>query len=604
VTSDAVLERTKVDLAGLMKVLGESLYSTPNVAIRELVQNAHDSCHRRRIESDLAFEPRISVVADAAAGTLSIEDNGAGLTRDEVERYLATVGAGYTRLLRERDAGAPLIGQFGLGFLSAFIVSERTEVWTCSFKEPDRAWLFSSRSGESYLVGEAEPRPVGTRVLLQLGQKYAELSRERTLRSLLERYCCLLEFPIHCGEGEPVNAVPPPWRGGDDRSPLRQRKLALEFAERFERRFRPLCTIALEREAEADGDARGLLWVQDSATYGTSDNRSVSVFVRGMQVSDDERDLLPSWAGFVGAVIESDALSPTASRESLQKDAGFVRTSERIKECLVAGLSEIARSDPASWRRILTRHNEALLGAALCDERLFKLLARDVTVPTSQGDLTLPSIVTRSGGKVHVTQADSGGSEELLFRALKVPVVHGTRYASLPFCRAYTEFESGTLVVLGTGQGDKALFSRAALPDEQASALKEWFAEPDTEVVLSRFEPSYLPLVLVPDREVELKRRIESDEADRRMSSAVLGMARLFTEQIEARAAARLYLNLSCPAVSALLSAPEVARVRAVRLLKSLVTLLCEVGDERRAQQIDRALGSYCETLEEILGTR
>src|SRR4029079_14855486 len=115
------------------------------------------------------------------------------------------------------------------------------------------------------------------------------------------------------------------------------------------------------------------------------------------------------------------------------------------------------------------------------------LLARDVTLPTSQGDLTMPTIMARSQGKVHVTQADSGGSEELLFRALKVPVVQGTRYAAFPFSRMYTELEHGRLVILGTGQGDKSLFPRAAVAEADALRLREWFAEPDTEVVLSRF---------------------------------------------------------------------------------------------------------------------
>lgn len=116
---------TRVDLSGLMTVLGEHLYSTPVVAVRELVQNAHDSCVRRRIEAgpttDLA---KIIVRVDPVAGTLSVEDTGAGLTRDEIIEYLATVGTGYTRKLRETAQADDLIGMFGLGFLSAFVVSD------------------------------------------------------------------------------------------------------------------------------------------------------------------------------------------------------------------------------------------------------------------------------------------------------------------------------------------------------------------------------------------------------------------------------------------------------------------------------------------------
>ena len=122
------LQATQVDLAGLMSVLGGHLYSTPAVAVRELVQNAHDSIMRRRIE-DPAFDGgRIDVLGDPATGTLTVRDDGAGMTRDEIDLFLATVGVGYTRGLREQSDS--LIGQFGLGFLSAFIIGERTAVRT------------------------------------------------------------------------------------------------------------------------------------------------------------------------------------------------------------------------------------------------------------------------------------------------------------------------------------------------------------------------------------------------------------------------------------------------------------------------------------------
>ncbi|HVJ19296.1 MAG TPA: ATP-binding protein, partial [Polyangiaceae bacterium] len=163
----AEFRNTEVDLTGLMRVLGEALYSTPHVAIRELIQNGHDSLERRRIEDRLPAQSRIQLVTDAAKGTLSIEDNGAGLTADEIHQYLATVGTGYTRQLRDRDQSSALIGYFGLGFLSAFVVSQKTEVWTCSYKSPEQAWLFTSRSGETYSVQSADQRAIGTRVTLQ-----------------------------------------------------------------------------------------------------------------------------------------------------------------------------------------------------------------------------------------------------------------------------------------------------------------------------------------------------------------------------------------------------------------------------------------------------
>ncbi|MFV8749306.1 ATP-binding protein [Nannocystaceae bacterium ST9] len=616
------MHKTRVDLAGLMRVLGEHLYSTPTVALRELVQNAHDSCERRRLEDhDPNAEPKIVVIADPGARTLSIEDTGAGLTADEVERYLATVGAGYTRTLRDREpeASKGLIGYFGLGFLSAFVVADRVEVWTCSYQAPEQAWRFVSRDGQTYTLEPAPSRPVGTRVTLALGERFAELANPLAIRRLLTRYASLLRHPVFCPLdaehedriGEAVNAEPPPWRDDREHSDLRARKLALDFAARFEASFEPLCVLPLGE----NGPVRGLLWVQDSATYGSSDNRRAWVFVRGMMISDDARELLPRWAGFCGVVVETDELIPTASREDLQRDANFDRAQAQIREALIEGLAGLARRDPATWRRISTRHNEALLGAALCDDRLFEVIVEQASLPTSQGDLSLERIRERSQGRVHISQAERGGFEELLFRALGIPVVKGVRYAAAPIARRWADRRGIPVIQLGTEISERALFRRvdeAELADPRIGPrLREAFG-PDhfateLEVVLSRFAPTHLPFVLVPDREVELKRRIEADEADKRISTAALGLARIFTAAIVEGPPLRLHLNLDCPVIDQLGrrladQGPDApAARRALALLRPLVALLSQIDEHDPTMSSEQALRELCSLAETLL---
>src|SRR5690348_14309543 len=120
---------------GILRLLSEHLYSDPKVALREMIQNAHDSCQRRMVEEpDANYRPRIDVRLDQENRAFIIEDNGSGLTRDEIHNYLATVGHGYTAELRERlqfggrKEALELIGQFGLGLLSAFIVADQIEM--------------------------------------------------------------------------------------------------------------------------------------------------------------------------------------------------------------------------------------------------------------------------------------------------------------------------------------------------------------------------------------------------------------------------------------------------------------------------------------------
>ena len=408
------IRRAGVDLNGLMTVLGKHLYSTPVVALRELVQNAHDSLVRRRLEQPEWVEPgRIEVHGDAGNGIVRIIDTGAGLTQREIHDYLATVGVGYTRGLRqagEDDEG--LIGMFGLGFLSAFVLARRVTLRTTSYQTPMLGHCYVSSNAEQYTVSPMPARAVGTEVLLELHADFQHLAQEAHLRDVLGRYCALLGEPIYIGhDAQPINPEPPPWRPRDGvvLHPLQAQRRAVEFAARFERNFEPICAVPVRAAPGSDGV--GLLWVQDGATYGTSDNRNLSVFVRGMLLDDDARDLLPPWAGFIGGVIESNRLTPTASREDLQRDEAYRSVQHALGEALIEGLAEVARQQPEAWRRVLARHNEALLGAALCDERLFQLLMEHVRVPTSQGDMKASELPSR--GALHVI-LDSGGGSGLI----------------------------------------------------------------------------------------------------------------------------------------------------------------------------------------------
>jgi molecular chaperone HtpG len=146
----------------------------------------------------------------------------------------------------------------------------------------------------------------------------------------------------------------------------------------------------------------------------------VAVFVRGMLIDDDARELLPRWAGFVGGVVESAELLPTASREDVQRGPAFEAAAARLTTELLNGLAEVARTQPEAWHRVLVRHNEALLGAAIADDRLFRLAADDLVVPTSEGDLPARTLFARGEGKAYVSLSLHDGFEEMLCRALKV----------------------------------------------------------------------------------------------------------------------------------------------------------------------------------------
>lgn len=591
---------TEVNLNGLIEVLSKHLYSTPVVAVRELVQNGHDAIVRRRIEQPNAPKDNaIRVVADVARSTITISDTGAGLTESEIHGFLATVGVGYTRMLRQQDDNTGLIGMFGLGFLSAFVLAKEVTVLTTSWQTPDQSWKYHSTDGQKYTVTPHQASEPGTQVILTLKEEYSHLASKNLLNRVLSRYCILLHEPVYVGDAsEPVNKLQPPWReetpdGVTMHRALVQRK-NLAFAAQFESSFEPICTIPVVPAGMSD--AVGILWIQDGATYGTSDNRNLSLFLRGMLLDDEARELLPPWAGFIGGVIESSKLTPTASREDLQRDETWVAVQEALKEALISGLSDLAQNQPEIWRRVLMRHNEALLGAALCDDRLFDLLKDRLQVPTSKGALLAKDL--RVNNSIHILLSRDGGFEEMLFHILQRPVARGDRYAVVPFLRRWALLYHCRIIEVGTQTGNEQLFSLAELPEEQVAYLEEHLCDGE-QLIISRFEPAVLPLVVTPDREAELKQILEQDDADKRISTAALMLARQFTSQIQKTKTSSLYINLNNPCIMQLVTALQHQQqpAAALRLLKSLKVILCSSGNKEQQWDLHQALDDFTQVI-------
>ncbi|RYG64442.1 hypothetical protein EON80_19225, partial [bacterium] len=216
--SEPTRQPFKLHLPGLLKVLAEHLYSSKQVAVRELIQNAHDGCRRRETEAgETNYQPKIHLEIDAARRVLRVSDNGFGLTRQEIEDYLATIGRSYTRELRQNlsalspDEAAKLIGQFGFGFLSAFLLADEVRVITRSFTG-DEAFEWTSDGGESYEIKDAVRAETGTTVELRIKSAAAFVLREGPLLEIVHQYADFLPLPIYVGsDPEPANLQVPPW---------------------------------------------------------------------------------------------------------------------------------------------------------------------------------------------------------------------------------------------------------------------------------------------------------------------------------------------------------------------------------------------------------
>jgi molecular chaperone HtpG len=208
-------------------------------------------------------------------------------------------------------------------------------------------------------------------------------------------------------------------------------------------------------------------------------------------------------------------------------------------------------------------------------------------------------VFRRGDSKAYVSLGTRGGFEEMLFRALKTPIAAGTRYGVLPFLRAYAERKGGAVVELGTEEGNRHVFKSAPLPADERAWLESLLLRPGQRLVAARFAPEDLPLVLVPDRDAELKARIESDEADKRIGAAALKLARIYTKTLDGSVQADLYVNVDSPAIRALVAGRDrgaAACEPAARLLRSLVALMAGWNEGSGKVDLQSALSDFTQT--------
>lgn len=572
----ASLNSTKVDLSGLLEVLGKNLYSTPSVAIRELIQNSHDACIRHSLETNTKINYRIDIKCFPEKQLLIIKDNGSGLTYSEIENFLATIGSGYTRIIRDKSATEDMIGYFGLGFLSAYVIADKVEVITTSYQDSEKTWKFSSKGGQRFSIDDTENTVRGSEVHLHLKEKYKQLASEHTLSKLLLKYCCLMPIDIFLGNPQvAINNVTPPWL--KNTSKLANKKNNLEFSKLFEHQFEPLCTLPI---LENDLKVEGCLWIQDGGGYASSDFRNVNVFVRNMFITNDEVNLLPRWAGFCGCVINTPSLNPTASREDIQTDENYSLIQELLCNSLVEGLKQIAKNEPENWRRILRKHNENLLGASICDDRLFDQLQDELKLPTSMGKKSPSAISKVSKGKLYIQPEEHTGYQSVLFKSQMLPIISGHYYAVTAFSQKYAQSNNLKTVLIGNKEDEKELFPITEISNDHSIILNNLFKKSDEEIIFSKFEPDYIPLIIVENHEGKLKKRIESDQADKRIGSAILALARKSTSQIEENINRRIYLNMNNNILENITKFDSDKQILISNMIRSYVATLCQDNEE------------------------
>jgi molecular chaperone HtpG len=386
----------QVDLRGVVDLLSHHLYSSPDVYVRELVQNAVDAVTARGAVGSVIVECALG----AAGPVLSVEDDGCGLTPDQVHELLSTIGSSSKRdeLLGPRP---DFLGRFGIGLLSCFLVSDEIRLVSLSSAGgPGVSW--TGRGDGTYdLVelpaGTGRTQP-GTTVWLRARPGAEGHLEPGRVRELLVSYAGLLpvRLVLRTADGdEELAGRPLPWVDRDEDG-LHEvaRGLLGEPA---------LDVLPLSLPAAG---LTGLAAVLPVSPSPTARQRS-RVYLKRMLLSDGLEGLLPDWAFFVRVVVDADAVRPTASREGLVQDEVLDAVREGLDVALRAWLSGLARHEPLRLQRLVRVHALALKALAVHDPELLALFVPWLPMETTLGRMSLGEVAGRSGTVRYAATVDA-----------------------------------------------------------------------------------------------------------------------------------------------------------------------------------------------------
>ncbi len=500
----------QVNLEGVISLLSGHLYSSPNVFVRELVQNAVDAITARQ-KKEPGFKGVIRVQAmNADVPTLVFEDNGIGLTLDEVHEFLSSIGASSKR---ENGRGTDdFIGQFGIGLLSAFMVTDEIVMITRSAKGgPAVEWRGSSDGTYSIRLPEADYEP-GTKVFIRAKSGSEELCLPLNVLKLLKHYCDLLPQPVlfseDSGTESVVNRMDAPFLDKASFTPENQEEIAGYGREIVNGEV--MASIPLSTR---NGKTTGVAYVLGSSV-SLARQTEHRVYMKRMLLSDENREILPQWAFFVKAVINTSELRPTASRETLYQDNELPRVRKQLGMCIRDYLVELNQTDPDLLEKIIRTHRVSVKKLALHDSEFFRIVIRYLRFPSTVGEVTIPQYREYSQEIRHIFDEEMFNKVKNIAQSHGIPVIHSRYDDDRELLNKLGEIYEG-IAVTEVNPGDIMQHLEELSPEEYAriEPLLQLAAEEmeafRTRPAVRKFQPSEIPALHYPDEAMVLERRTE-----------------------------------------------------------------------------------------------
>lgn len=348
-----------VSTGNLFPIIKKFLYSDHEIFLREIVSNAVDASQKMKVlASNGEFkgelgELKVRVKADKAAGTLTVSDNGIGMTQEEVEKYINQIAfSGAEEFMNKyKDNAAAIIGHFGLGFYSSFMVSDRVEIVTKSYKEGAKAVKWSCEGNPEYTLEETEKADRGTDIIMYISEEEKDFLEDSKVNELLTKYCKFLPIEIISGKKKE-------WKDGEykdttednvinDTNPAWTRKptdLTEEDYEKFYRELYPMAQDPLfhiHLNVDYPFNLTGILYFPKIDNKFEIQKNKIQLYSNQVYVTDSVEGIVPEYLTLLHGVIDSPDIPLNVSRSYLQSDRNVKKISSHITKKVADSLSDI-----------------------------------------------------------------------------------------------------------------------------------------------------------------------------------------------------------------------------------------------------------------------
>lgn len=425
----------KTETKRLLDLMINSIYTNKDIFLRELISNASDALDKHHYltltdQSVEAQDYQIMVVADKNDKTITISDNGIGFTYDELKENLGTIAKSgskeFVEKLDEKNKDSvDIIGQFGVGFYSAFIVGSEVEVLTKSPKS-DKAYVFRSEGLDRYTIDECNKDSVGTTIIIHLKDdtedvKYSEYLEEWKIKELIVKYSDYIRYPIKTyvtsweetdekdENGNPkqvevkkletVNSMVPLWK--KNKNDITEEELNGFYKDKFYDYQDPMMSMHFNVEGLISYNA--LLFIPKRSPmnlYSEEFERGLQLYTKGVFILDKCKDLIPDYMRFVRGLVDTSDLSLNISREMLQDDKTLKKIAANVEKKILSELEKTLKNDRAKYETFFDEYGISIkygcyedYGAnkdKLKDLLLFKTLKEDKYITLSEYVAQMP----------------------------------------------------------------------------------------------------------------------------------------------------------------------------------------------------------------------